>query len=276
MNESKKIDKSRQYKQSTRDRLHLLSGNQCYAPECEKSLMAKDGVSPIRKICHIEAASDNGPRCNTALDDDERRHFDNLILLCDECHTIIDNMNNVEHYSVSLLKDWKKNHEAKHLHSTLNNPSMLNDAILAIADLDIDDVDPNDKGLSSFDIDAKLDFNKVVRSRSWIDEYKVCYHIINSLYDELEAQGSFKKVKLLRNVRNIYVKIKGSYVGDSESQQDIVSANADNIIEDVEEELLKLAKSQRSVCEEDLSFGISLILVDAFMRCKILEKPVEL
>lgn len=75
------IDKARQYKPTTIRRLDKLSGNQCAEPSCQKNLIAEDGQSIISKICHIEAASKNGPRWNSTMTDDERRDFSNLILL---------------------------------------------------------------------------------------------------------------------------------------------------------------------------------------------------
>jgi len=61
---------------------------------CFNKLIARDEQTIVSKICHIEAASQNGPRYNPNMSDEERRHFDNLILLCDECHSIIDNKDN--------------------------------------------------------------------------------------------------------------------------------------------------------------------------------------
>ena len=87
-------EKARQYKPSTVRRLDTLSRNECAAPDCDRKLIARDGETIVSKICHIEAASENGPRFNPEMDDDDRRHFNNLILLCDECHNIIDNIEN--------------------------------------------------------------------------------------------------------------------------------------------------------------------------------------
>ena len=101
---AKVINKARQYKPSTIRRLDTLSANQCAEPNCNRMLVAEDGVSIVSKICHIEAASINGPRYNPNTTDDQRRSFDNLILLCDEHHTIIDNNENQSIYSQSNLK----------------------------------------------------------------------------------------------------------------------------------------------------------------------------
>ena len=106
-------DKSRQYKPSTVRRLDTLSGNECAHPDCSKKLIAEDGVSIISKICHIAAASKEGPRFDDNMTDEERRGFDNLILLCDEHHVMIDNKENEAQYPTSILKEWKHSHEKK-------------------------------------------------------------------------------------------------------------------------------------------------------------------
>ena len=106
-------EKARQYKRSTLRRLDTLSGNECAHPNCTKKLIAEDGISIISKICHISAASKEGPRFDKNMSDVERRGFNNLILLCDEHHVIIDNKENESEFPVSLLKKWKSNHEKK-------------------------------------------------------------------------------------------------------------------------------------------------------------------
>lgn len=269
-------DKARQYTPSTKARLYLLSGNECYAPDCTKLLVAKDQKSIIAKICHIEAASQNGPRYRVDMTDDERRHFDNLILLCDECHIIIDNKENEDKYPVVLLNEWKKNHESKKMEVLTKNTSLLSTAINAIANIDPDEFEQTIAVPSGFDIEEKIKFNQIKRNKSWISSYSVYYTKINSLYDELEKAGSFKKEKLLRIINLVYLKVTGNYVGDSSEPLRVIQENADSIIEDIEDELLeKIGKNNKENLNEDLVFGISVIMVDAFMRCKILEKPTK-
>jgi len=175
-------------------RLDTLSGNKCAAPNCTKSLVARDNETIISKICHIEAASENGPRFNPEMTDDERRHFDNLILLCDECHSIIDNKDNEQKYPVSLLKEWKRNHESKQLYQLNLNPSLLTFAINVILNTTFDETDCKvDESIEPFKIEDKIKYNAIKRNKSLIDEYKIFYTKISSLYNELEIQGSFKK-----------------------------------------------------------------------------------
>jgi len=268
------VEKARQYTPTTIKRLHLLSGNECAAPDCTRLLIAKDGETVISKICHIEGANINGPRYNPAMTDDERRHFNNLVLLCDEHHSIVDNKANEALYPVPLLKGWKKNHESKLLHKKITtNYSLLQVAIDAISRIDFDtSAEQNDTPVA-FNIEDKISYNSIKRNKPLIDEYKVFYSRLNELYTELEIQCSFKKEKLLRNIKTIYLKIKGKYVGDSPNPIDLIKENADNIIEDIEQELAELIERDSKRYEEDVTFGVSIIMVDAFMRCKILEEP---
>lgn len=268
------VDKARQYTPTTVKRLHLLSGNQCAMPECTRLLIASDGETVISKICHIEAASVDGPRYNVSMTDDDRRHFNNLILLCDEHHSMVDNKANEALYPVSLLKEWKRNHESKLLHKKItSNYSLLRLAIDAIAGVDFGESDDQNTVPASFNIEDKISYNAIKRNKPLIDEYKVFYSRLNELYAELEIQGSFKKDKLLRNIKEIYLRYKGKYVEDSANVMDLVRANADNIIEDIEQELMSLIERDSQRLEEDITFGVSIIMVDAFMRCKILEEP---
>jgi len=237
--------------------------------------MAKDGISIISKICHIEAASKEGPRWNLNMTDDERRGFDNLILLCDECHTIIDNKENESEYPAPLLKQWKKDHEERRTYKLLNErPSLLSTVIGAVADIDLGSEETVVSGdVKAFEIEAKLDYNHIKRHRALIDEYKVFYTKVNSLYQTLEREGSFKKDNLLRNVRQVYLQVMGAYVGDSTSPMDLIQKNSDAIFDEVVETLTDKATEKYEGYEEDISFGVPIVAVDAFIRCKILEEP---
>lgn len=266
-------DKARQYRPSHVRRLDILSGNLCSFPSCDRKLVARDGETIVSKICHIEAASEEGPRFNEKMNDDERRHFNNLILMCDECHNIIDNKDNEEKYSVKTLQQWKKDHHEKMESLKQPNYSPLSQAINAIASVDLDKGEEDGSEIDIFNIEEKILHNCLVRNVELINEYKVFYPKISALYSELELQGSFKKEKLLRNIRRIYLKVLGSYVGVSENRLEIIQNNADSIIEDVEDELLATCEKNTLINQDDIVFGLSIIMVDAFMRCKILEEP---
>ncbi len=59
---------------------------------------------------------------------------------------------------------------------------------------------------------------------------------------------------------------------DSENPIEIVRSNSDKIFNDVYNELYTQLENS-NFFEEDIVLGINLILVDAFIRCKLLEEP---
>ena len=90
--------------------------------------------------------------------------------------------------------------------------------------------------------------------------------------EEIEKQGSTKKEFVLQNIKSIYLKEKGKY-----ENIEGIRANADIIIENVENQLWKIIEnSSNPVLDlpiEAIKIGLLIILVDAFMRCNILEEP---
>src|SRR5260221_4170343 len=107
--------KARSYSQNTIKLLFGASGNQCAFPGCANPVIApgtplSDAVV-IAQICHIYAASDNGPRGKPGLTTVERNAPENLILMCGHHHPLVDKQ--WETYPADLLKAWKRQHEAK-------------------------------------------------------------------------------------------------------------------------------------------------------------------
>lgn len=268
-------DKARQITPATIKRLFMLSGNECSMPTCDKRLIAEDGKTVISKVCHIEAASEGGPRFNPSMTDDERRGFDNLTLMCDEHHSIIDAEGSEIEYPAELLKEWKKTHESKMMQKKLaENPSLLVDVINEISKVDPDE----DQNVLSenkfFEIEEKIKYNNVIRYRTFIDEYKVYSGKIEKIYKEMDQYGQ-KKARLLRNIKHLYLKAKNSYIGEGDAMN-AIRENSDNILDDVEQMLFsKFTENdnQKKVYNEDIEVGIMILMVDAFIRCKILENP---
>ncbi|WP_264788398.1 HNH endonuclease [Aureispira anguillae] len=89
------------------------SGGYCQKPDCNASLFLSIGDDSfhIAEMAHIFSASNKGPRSNNTLTKEDRGKFDNLILLCPTCHTIIDKAE--EQYPDSLISLWKKEHSEK-------------------------------------------------------------------------------------------------------------------------------------------------------------------
>lgn len=62
-------------------------------------------------MAHVFAASADGPRSTGGLSDAQRGSFDNLVMLCATCHTIVDKA--PEAYPDDKMLGWKSDHAEK-------------------------------------------------------------------------------------------------------------------------------------------------------------------
>lgn len=97
----------------TQRRLFAASGGYCQNPNCARELFVDaDGKSiHIAEMAHVFAASNDGPRANSGLSQAHRGAFDNLIMLCAICHTIVDKA--PEAYPDTMMLAWKRSHAQK-------------------------------------------------------------------------------------------------------------------------------------------------------------------
>lgn len=87
--------------------LACSSNNLCGNPLCLNPIMDPVTQTRIGQIAHIVPYSSNGPRGNEIImDKEEINSYDNLLLLCPECHKIIDT--NPNEYTIQVLKEWKQ------------------------------------------------------------------------------------------------------------------------------------------------------------------------
>lgn len=87
--------------------LFARSGNQCAFPGCGHELVnAKNRF--VGQICHIEAASFGGPRYNPSKTDEQRRSYENLMILCYAHHVETDDE---DEWTSDKLIAMKQNHE---------------------------------------------------------------------------------------------------------------------------------------------------------------------
>jgi hypothetical protein len=66
----------------------------------------------VCEVCHIKGEKPTAARYDTAQSDEQRHGFDNLILLCNVHHKVVDD--DEEAYTVERLTRMKAEHEAKH------------------------------------------------------------------------------------------------------------------------------------------------------------------
>lgn len=102
----------RTYKPGDLKKLYALSGNSCYNPECSEKLVvpAEKSGSPahVSDIAHIRGAQKDSARYDEFMDDDMRRSYENLLVLCRTCHGKVDNIELIAEYTCKRLKEWKR------------------------------------------------------------------------------------------------------------------------------------------------------------------------
>jgi len=101
-------------KEPTKDtckKLFAFSGNQCAFEDCNNVIFdSKENY--LAEICHIEAAEKGGQRYNELQDDEERRSYENLLILCRHHHAVTNDENE---FTVKKMKEIKQNHEKQFL-----------------------------------------------------------------------------------------------------------------------------------------------------------------
>jgi len=91
-------------------RLFADSGGYCQRPDCPNPLFVDTATNNIHvaEIAHIIAASTKGPRADVKLTAAEKGSYDNLILLCANCHVTIDKAH--ADFPDDMVRDWKRKH----------------------------------------------------------------------------------------------------------------------------------------------------------------------
>ncbi|WP_428680354.1 HNH endonuclease [Sphingopyxis sp.] len=94
-------------------RLHLFAAasGHCQRPECLDALFPVElgGDKHIAEMAHVIPHGDAGPRYADRPEGDfDADSFDNLLLLCPTCHTMVDK--DPDAYPRQLLLDWKQAH----------------------------------------------------------------------------------------------------------------------------------------------------------------------
>jgi hypothetical protein len=157
---TKKKPPSRRYGETTLKVIFTLSMNECAYPDCSQPVIQpktdESDAAVVAQICHIYAASDNGPRGNPDMTDKERNLPDNLMLFCPTHHTIVDKQH--ETYPAKLLLEWKGRHERRFRETFGASISDLGyeELELTARSLLASDRDPAEGGLTTIPPAAKI------------------------------------------------------------------------------------------------------------------------
>lgn len=132
---------------------------------------------------------------------------------------------------------------------------------------------------SSFAPEAKILYNNVKRFKAIINDYKPYVGKLSNIYNEYENQGSSKKFFILENINITYKNARDTLLGKHQGSCDIevIREHADELIDAVEANLYAdVANSMNNAgSHESIKVCLQIVMIDAFIRCKILEAPQD-
>jgi hypothetical protein len=114
-------------------RLFAVAGNRCAFPQCTQPLVHSGKVTG--RACHIKAAKPGGPRFDRTQTDEQRRGFDNLVLMCPVHHDVIDA--DPLAYTVAQLTQMKGDHEARHAGGAEPTDEVANQFVINLSEASV-------------------------------------------------------------------------------------------------------------------------------------------
>ena len=117
--------------------------------------------------------------------------------------------------------------------------------------------------INSFEIDRKIYHNNLNASKAIIHDYTVHYGRVDKIYSEFDSQGSNKSKFVLSTIRQEYAKAKSNLTDDQLFFE---------VISKVEEKVLN-SSNYSIIPFDELELCVNILVVDAFIRCKIFENP---
>ena len=134
--------------------------------------------------------------------------------------------------------------------------------ILSKEDWDIQD--PCDS-INSFKIEQKITFNHLNSVKDIINDYKIHHSRVDKIYSEFDLMGNNKSSSVLSTIRKEYAKSQKTLHDD-----DLFF----RVLDSIENKTIQSPNFVQIPIEE-LELCVNILVVDAFIRCKIFENPED-
>lgn len=118
--------------------------------------------------------------------------------------------------------------------------------------------------INHFEIDRKIEFNNLQNARNTINLYKVYYSKLNEKYSEYDRLGNNRSLSIFNFLAKQYDKFRREMQDDS----DVFYSVINNVVETVQN-----SKNYVEIPYEELEMCACIIVVDAFIKCKIFKNP---
>lgn len=125
------------------------------------------------------------------------------------------------------------------------------------------DESDNTLNVNSFEIEKKITVNDLKNKSDLIKEYSVYHAKLDQKYSEFDSMGVNKSKSVLASIRKLYLDHKNKKDADT-----IFSLVIDGVIEKVLN-----SNNFQQIPIDELELSVDILVVDAFIRCKIFENP---
>jgi len=114
-----------------------------------------------------------------------------------------------------------------------------------------------------FEIERKISHNQLRMAKDLIEEYSLYHGKVDTKYSEFDSQGSNKSSSVLATIKREYIKAKSAKDPDDIFFM-VIGVLKDKILE---------SANYSEIPIDELELCVDILVVDAFIRCKIMESP---
>lgn len=136
--------------------------------------------------------------------------------------------------------------------------------LLCKDDTDMNELTVNDT--KTFEISEKININHLEETEYMIQEYAPYEYVMNKIYNELDKSGGLKSKAILTRINKKYRELSKNIDNENKLFSEIINSLVFEMMN--EKELV-----EADISQEELDMCMGIIVVDAFIRCKIFKKP---
>lgn len=118
--------------------------------------------------------------------------------------------------------------------------------------------------VDAFEVMRKIEYNNLVSTKMIINDYKIYYHKIDQKYEEFDKQGANKSMSVFQTIKKQY----SIEIDKCKDEDEIFLKVINNIMN-----IVITSKNYVEITFEELEMYTGILVVDAFIRCKIFENP---
>jgi len=115
-----------------------------------------------------------------------------------------------------------------------------------------------------YDIEAKISYNQLNSARVLIDDYKVHHTRIRKIYEDFDKQGANKSLSVLNGIRTEFLNL-----GPVGSPDQYFTSLIERVCRKI-----RASSNYTHMPDEELVLSVQILVVDAFIRCKIFKNPL--